>query len=77
MKIIIIISILKSKYYFDLTINLLLFDKVLQLKIKKNKNQHQRAFATDPGRQIGVIKSEKVTFPVNTTAMSKYAVILS
>ena len=74
MKIIIIISILKSKYYFDLTINLLLFDKILHFK---SKNQQQKAFAIDPGRQTGLIKLEKVTFPVTTTAMSKYAVILS
>jgi hypothetical protein len=59
-----------------MTINLL-FNKNLQLKIKKSKNQQQKAFATDPGRQTGLINLEKVTFPVTTTAMSKYAVILS
>ena len=56
-----------------MTINLL-FNKILHFK---SKNQQQKAFAIDPGRQTGLIKSEKVTFPVTTTAMSKYAVILS
>jgi hypothetical protein len=56
-----------------MTINLL-FNKILHFK---SKNQQQKAFVIDPGRHIGVIKSEKVTFPVTTTAMSKYAVFLS
>ena len=56
-----------------MTINLL-FNKILHFK---SKNQQQKAFAIDPGRQTGLINLEKVTFPVTTTAMSKYAVILS
>ncbi len=56
-----------------MTINLL-FNKILHFK---NKNQQQKVFAIDPGRQTGVINFEKGTFPVTTTAMSKYAVILS
>ena len=55
----------------------LLFNLILQLKIKKNKNQQQKAFAIDTGRQTGLINFEKVTFPVTTIAMSKYAVIVS
>jgi hypothetical protein len=42
--------------------------------IKKSIIQHLLTFKIDPGRQTGLMKSEKVTLLVSTIAMSKYAV---